>query len=311
MRRVSQALARNGRLVLVAGLVVGAGAPGLAAALVPFIVPGVALLLFLATLRVGPAAFALPARAWRVEALRALILQGACPLLALWALQSAGVAATALGLGVVMTLAASPVTGSPGLAILSGVDPAPALRAMAVGTAVFPLTVVPVLAAVPALGPAAEVAWAALRLLALVGLAGGGALLLRARLPALGRPDAAVALDGAITLVMAVVVIALMAEVGPALRGSPGPLLMTFAVVLLVSFGVQVVAFFAYRRAGSGAAGPGLAIAAGNRNLALLFAALPEETRAALLLYLGLYQIPMYLTPLVLRPLYALADRAD
>ena len=48
-----------------------------------------------------------------------------------------------------------------------------------------------------------------------------------------------------------------------------------------------------------------LAIAAGTRNLALFFAALPEETRAPLMLWLGLYQIPMYLTPLVMGPIYA------
>ncbi|REC53766.1 hypothetical protein DRV84_14675, partial [Rhodosalinus sediminis] len=43
-----------------------------------------------------------------------------------------------------------------------------------------------------------------------------------------------------------------------------------------------------------------LAIAAGNRNLALFLAAVPPETAAPLMLFVGCYQIPMYLTPLLL-----------
>ena len=46
--------ARHGRLILIAGLVAGVALPDLAAALKPFLPEMVALLLFIAALRVGP-----------------------------------------------------------------------------------------------------------------------------------------------------------------------------------------------------------------------------------------------------------------
>ena len=49
---------------------------------------------------------------------------------------------------------------------------------------------------------------------------------------------------------------------------------------------------------------PALAIVAGNRNLALFLGAVPPETLEALLLFVGCYQVPMYLTPLVMARLY-------
>jgi hypothetical protein len=54
-------------------------------------------------------------------------------------------------------------------------------------------------------------------------------------------------------------------------------------------------------------AAPSMAIVAGNRNLALFLAAVPPEMAEDLLLFLGCFQIPMYLTPLTLARLYARA----
>ena len=50
-------------------------------------------------------------------------------------------------------------------------------------------------------------------------------------------------------------------------------------------------------------AGP-LAIGAGNRNIALFLVALPPEVLAPLMIFIGCWQLPMYLTPLLLPRLY-------
>ena len=50
---------------------------------------------------------------------------------------------------------------------------------------------------------------------------------------------------------------------------------------------------------------PGTALVAGNRNIALFLVALPAETTDALLLFIGAYQVPMYLTPMLMRRLTA------
>jgi len=47
-------------------------------------------------------------------------------------------------------------------------------------------------------------------------------------------------------------------------------------------------------------AGPGTSIVAGNRNIALFLIVLPPEVAGPLMIFIGCYQIPMYLTPMVL-----------
>lgn len=48
-----------------------------------------------------------------------------------------------------------------------------------------------------------------------------------------------------------------------------------------------------------------LALAAGNRNIALFLVALPAEVMAPIMVFVGCWQVPMYLTPVLLRWLYA------
>jgi hypothetical protein len=45
-------------------------------------------------------------------------------------------------------------------------------------------------------------------------------------------------------------------------------------------------------------------IVAGNRNVALFFVALPVTQSPEFLIFLGCYQIPMYLTVILMRPLF-------
>ena len=47
----------------------------------------------------------------------------------------------------------------------------------------------------------------------------------------------------------------------------------------------------------------------GNRNIALFLAALPVGVTEPLLLFIACYQIPMYLTPLIGKPLYRFLGR--
>ncbi|HAW47285.1 MAG TPA: hypothetical protein DCX34_08610, partial [Roseovarius sp.] len=165
------ALARHGRLVLVAGLVVGALAPGLARVMAPLIFPMIAFLLFLATLRVDMRA-AFPGRRSLPRYLAVtLVMQVALPVVAIVGLWALGAQASVLGIGLVLVLAAPPMTGSPGLTILAGGDPAPALRQLVLGTALLPLTVLPVFWLLPVFGAPLVVVEAALRLLAVIAVA--------------------------------------------------------------------------------------------------------------------------------------------
>jgi hypothetical protein len=300
-------LARNGRLVLVAGLVIGIAVPALARAMQPLIVPLIAMMLFLATLRIGTVAARPRPRDVPLHLGTAVLFQTVMPLAALAVLTLFGWQDSIVGLGVVLALAASPITGSPGLAILSGADPMPALRAVVVGTALLPLTVLPVFWFMPIFPDPAATLIAAGRLLAIIVIACGGALVVRRALPGLREPRAQAGIDGLMALSMGVVVIGLMSAVGPALMAGDPALWWILGLVLVLNFSTQLVVWAAFRGAGAGMAAPSMAIVAGNRNLALFLAAVPPEMAQDLLLFLGCFQIPMYLTPLTLARLYARA----
>lgn len=301
MTKVLHAVARHGRWALVAGLATGLTLPALAEVLRPFIPVLVAMLLFVTALRIGPNAAFGGFRAARGALGLVIVWQLAAPMAALGILASFGVAGTALGLVVVLMLAAPSVTGAPSFAILMGQDPAPALRMLLLGTAALPLTVLPVLWALPGLGPFPDVLGAALRLLAVIFLACAAGFALHRVLP---RAPDTVALDGITALLLAVIVVGLMSAVGPALMAQPARLAGWLAVAVLLNFGLQVLADRGLRRVGHPApAGP--AIIAGNRNIALFLVALPESVTEPLMIFIGCYQIPMYLTPILMRPLHA------
>lgn len=148
---------------------------------------------------------------------------------------------------------------------------------------------------------------AVLRLMVVIGLAGGLGFVLRARVPALGTVRARAAIDGLNALGMAVLVVGLTAALGPALRAGDPALWAMLALATVLNFASQAGVFALACARGVGPRAPAVAIAAGNRNLALFLAALPPEAASALALFIGAYQVPMFLTPLVLAPLYRLA----
>jgi hypothetical protein len=296
-------VARHGRAVLVLGLVAGIMLPEIALAMKAWIAELVAGLLFVAALRVGPRqAFGALAE-MRNSLGVALVYQIAFPLAAILAFALAGWTG-ALATGLVLMMAASPISGSPNLTLLTGNDPAPALRQMVIGTALLPLTVIPVFWLAPEFGQASEVIAAAGRLMLIIAGAAGAAFLIRGFVLKDPSRDTLACIDGLSAIAMAVVVVGLMSAVGPALRGDPSLLLAALAAAFAGNFGLQLIAALVLRRVAPGRAVAPLAIVAGNRNIALFLTALPASVTDPLLLFIGCYQVPMYLTPILLGWLY-------
>ena len=102
-------------------------------------------------------------------------------------------------------------------------------------------------------------------------------------------------------ILLGVVVIGLMSALGPALADAPLSVAAWLVAVVAVNFGLQIGAAAVF---GPRSDMPGYAIAAGNRNIALFLVALPPETTDPLLIFIGCYQVPMYLTPIALARLY-------
>lgn len=301
-------VARHGRICLVLGLVAGLAAPGLAATLRPWLPEMVATLLFLTAFRIGPAAALESLDALRQTGTLLLILQLVLPVSAALFLSAAGLIGLPLALAAVLLLAAPSVTGAPNFAILLGHDPVPVMRLLVLGTAILPITVLPVFVILPELGDYSAVLTATGRLMTVILGATAGAFLLRhwkfRTLGARGR----MALDGATSIALAVVVIALMSAIAPAFDRDPWLLLGWLVAAFTINFGLQISTFLLSRVAGLCRIAVPVSIVAGNRNIALFLVALPEETTDPLLIFIGCYQIPMYLTPILMRRLYGRSD---
>lgn len=295
--------ARHGRLILVAGLIAGVALPGFAAALKQWLPEMVAALLFIAALRIGPRQAAGSLSDIRTSLVVLGLYQLALPCALAFAFAIAGITAP-LAVALILMSAAPSIAGSPNLTLLAGGDPAPALRLMILGTAILPLTVIPVFWLSPVLSDPGDIVTASGRLMALIAIAAVAAFALRRaflRDPSLQTLQA---IDGLSALSMAIVVVGLMSAIGPALRENPADLAVTLMFAFAANFGLQIAARFGLRKFSPASELPAKSIVAGNRNIALFLAALPAATTDPVLLFIGCYQVPMYLTPLLLGWLY-------
>jgi len=287
------AAARQGRYILIAGLVVGLLAPALAAAIKPFIPHFVAALLFFAAMRVGPNQALGAFRDLRQMLAVLGIYQLALPLIFALVFHLTGwtgVLPTAL----ILMAAAPPLAGSPALTILVGHDPAPALRLVVGGTLLLPLTVLPVFALSPSFAGADMVLTASLRLFAVIAGATAAGFTLHAAIRSLKPLGAGfyTAIDGASAILLGVVVIGLMSAAGAELETDIQSFGWTLAAACIASFSLQLAAWFVlkYVRGLSGLQHDvhvPYAIIAGNRNVGLFLTALPAALTDPLLLFIG------------------------
>ncbi len=295
--------ANNGRVILVASLLVGLASGTLASLIKPHINILIAALLFNACLRVGPKQVLGAIQDLKLSLLFVLLLQIVMPL---------GVAIVAILAGIsgplvfalVLLTAAPSLSGSPHLVILMGFDPAPALRQLVVGTAFLPITIIPILLLVPEFGDLGEIALASLKLLVIIVLA--AAIAFAIRLTVLKEPGKEIIqqIDGTSTILLSITVVGLMAAIGEEFDSNPTNLFLTLIVSIIANFGLQISTALAMARGRFQALSVPIGIISGNRNIALFLTALPTATTEPLLLFIACYQIPMYLTPIVMRPFY-------
>ncbi len=289
--------AQYGRALLVIGLAAGFALPDLAAMLKPALPGMVAFLVFVSALRIGARAAVGNLREARHDLALVLVLQLAVPFAVGCGLAIAGLHGSIAGGALVLAMAAPSISGSPAFTVMLGHDPAPAMRLLILGTALLPLTVIPVFWLLPILGGPDEVVRTAMRLTLMIAIATGTAFAARQSLFPHPQPETVRALDGLAALTLAVIVVGLMAAVGPTLRTEPSVLVGWLSLAFLASFGMQAAA----RILGAPVAA---AIVAGNRNIALFLVALPSGVTDPLLTFIGCYQIPMYLTPILLGRIY-------
>ncbi len=301
----------HARACLIAGLAGGLLLPGLAAAMVPWLPVMVAGLLTTTALRLGHRAAFGAMSDLRRGLLAVIVLQAVLPVIFVLVLMLANLHQTPAALAIALTAAAPAITGSINLALIMRFDAGRMMQIFVIGTAVFPLTVLPVLALLPQLGPPQEVIFAALRLLVVIFLSTGLGFILRALLFPAPSEGQIKALDGLSVLAFCIIVVGLMAALNPALRSDPAAVFRWAVLAFAIGFGLQLLTLLVLRHRASTSMAGVLAIAAGNRNIAIFLVALPPETIAPLMIFIGCWQLPMYLTPILLPRLYGWALRDE
>ena len=299
-------VSRNGRIGLALGLVAGLLLPGAANAMKPFLPVLVIALLFLVALRIGPVRARQGLSNLQSTLAFVLILQLVFPLIVVGLALAFGVGASPYVLAIVLVLAAPSVSGSPNFATILGADPEPAFRLLIVGTAMLPITMLLILWLLPQFNNPTTILIPALRTLVAILCAMGIGFLARTTLLPNPNDNQISALDGAMTVALAVIVVALMSALRPAMAESVGTVLGWLTLAFGVNFGMQVLCFVFFQRAVRPADRVPFAIVAGNRNFAIFLVALSPAAAEPLLIFLGCYQVPMYLTPLLMDRFYRL-----
>ncbi len=288
--------------VLAAGVFAGLAAPSVAATLRPGLTAVVWLLFALSALRIDwPGAVREVRRPLRVVALVVLLLIAAPTLMvaAVRALDLDDELATAL----VMMAAAPPIISSPALALLLGLDAALSLVVMVAATLAAPVVLPAVVLGLLGLDLEIDPGAFVLRLGLFVATALACGLALRAAAGPARLKAGAASIDGAAVLLLVVFSIAIMDGVSATALSGPGHVLRYVAAAFAANLALQ---------AGGAAACAGLGsrraltvgFSAGNRNMALLLAVLPATTEPGVLLYFALAQLPIYILPAGLSPLY-------
>ena len=294
----------HARFALIAGLLAGLALPVLAAWMQPWLPQMVAGLLVITVTRIGHRAVggALGDLRWGLGSVA--VLQLGLPMTMFGLCWLAGIAQTPMALAMVLATAAPTLSGSPNLALLLRQDAGRMMQILILGTAFFPLTVFPLLILLPELGPLATVALTTMKLLAVILGSTALGFALRAWVFPAPSTETIKALDGLSVLAFSAIVIGLMAALNPALRSDPIAVAQWTVLAFAISYGAQTITYLSLRQSRlHSVAGP-LAIGAGNRNIALFLVALPEHVLAPLMVFIGCWQLPMYLTPILMRWLY-------
>lgn len=263
----------------------------------------VALLLFLNAFRIGTSATLGTIRQLRQTIVLVFVLQLLIPSALLLVFAVAGVTGPISTALIIMASAAS-IAGAFNITSLLGHNPAASQGLLIAGTAMLPLTILPVFYWSPELSDPTLITATALRLTLVIGVSAGLAYFLRATFFKQIGQSQLIAVDGFSVIVMSVVVIGLMYALGPAIFSEPLMVLVTVFVVFAANFGLQTLSYYFLRWWVLEEDRVGISVVAGNRNMALFLAALPASITEPLLLFIACYQLPMYLTPLLLSKLY-------
>jgi BASS family bile acid:Na+ symporter len=295
-------LGRHATRFMAAGAFVGLALPPLADLVRPLLVPLLLVPLTIALVRLDWRALAAYGRRPLLMAAISAWMLLVCPL-AVWAITRTLSLPPALGTAVVLMAAAPPIVSSPAIALFLGLDAALSVVVVLATTALVPFTLPPL--ALGLLGLDIDIGRMEfmLRLGAFVGFAFAVALIARRGLGVRWLTRHGRALDGISVLNLMLFVIGIMDGVTDVLLARPHVVALTLLVAVVANVTLQLAGTVIALPLGRPAA---LAVGwmTGNCNMGLVLVTLADKAEFDVILYFAVAQIPMYVLPGLLTPLY-------
>lgn len=302
MSRLLAFLGGHATWVLFVGVFLGLALPSLASLARPLLAPAVAVLLTATLVRID----------WRVM-LDTLRRPGLAAVIIAWLLIGSPLAMAAvlallplpgpLTTALVLMAAAPPILSAAPIAIILGLDGALALLVALVATLLTPLTVPPLALALLGLELDLGVIEFMTRLAVVVAVAVAAAAVIRRLIGRERLPRVARHLDGAVVAVMLVFAVAIMDGVTATLIAQPQVVALWLAAAFVANPALQIVGALAFAWLGRRRALT-VGLVSGNCNMGLLLAAFPPGADPDVVLYFAVAQLPMYMLPALLQPLY-------
>jgi bile acid:Na+ symporter, BASS family len=295
-------LAQHATRFMALGLLLGIAIPPLAGQLRPMLPMVVWVVLYLSMLRIDWVDII----AWRQ---RPMILVATIifillisPLL-MWGLLQLIETGAAFPTGLVLMAASAPYTAVAAMAIVLQLDAALALVILVSTTILMPFVLPWLVVDVLNYNVALDALTLMRRLGMVVGIAVSLAVVSRYLIGGARLARNAHRVDGISVLMILAFAVALMDGVTAAFIQQPGHVLTIVGAAFAANAGLQFIGALAFWRLG-----PKLALtigyAAGNGNLAIILAVLPADVHPDIPLYFSLGQFPMFIFPLLSRPLF-------
>ena len=306
LNRLLGLLGRYATQAMAGGVFVGLLLPDLAGALRPGLTPAVWGLLYLAMIRIEwgalverirKPALILALMAWMMIAAPALMA-----LLLLCVDLRPGLEAA-----LILTAASSSLFSTPALAVIFGLDSTLLLIVLVATTLLVPLTLP--LAALTLLGfdmgadPIAMMGWMAFIVLSAAACAG----LTRKVLGGARLNTATTFLDGVVVILLIAFAIGIMDGVTAKLLTDPADIAYVAGLSFAAYIGMMLISYLVFLIIMPGAGRRGALSAgfiSGTRNLAIILAVLPASVDPDLPLFFAVGQFPIYIMPLILKPVF-------
>jgi predicted Na+-dependent transporter len=295
-------LGRHGTWFLAGGLFIGLLLPPLATLLRPTL-PALIFVLTAATfLSIDWPALVIHARRPGLLGLQLIWGLMATPVIVALTARLLGLP-TGLTQGLALWAASPPLISVPAIALLLGLDGALALLVMVAGTLLMPVTLPPLVLGLIGLELGLSIPALTLRLTLFIGGAAFVAALVRHIFGVAWLRRHTLELSGFNVLILLLFAIAIMDGVAARLLSEPRAVLLYAATALSASVALQALSFLVFSWL---ARMPALTVAlvGGNKNMAIVWANLAGTASPELSLFFAAVQLPIYVLPALLKPVY-------